>query len=650
MNRSRFLIPVVFFVLLGTLSARCCAEIAMSGDSGLDCDSISNSDSNQWRWLSFPGSRFSLNPAPGKEVSPVAKWDIPPMAADLPLNIGGFIEGKATRFWNILTLRVSGPDGGVRPSNSRSSAWFPYKVTFDAAFPGEVGISGCDFFALAGDAIIREMQFTGPSGSVITCEGKIVGESAQWDAARGVLLVSGSNYFYALKPARLDGLEETASSAARAPKLEPGKWSISIPMRSGTDALAVAFGFATVGEGGEKAVARACGALAVPVKTSLAKSKATLDSYLRRVPAPTHWGIAATGMELSPAQHRRAYYAAWAFLVQNLIDVLPENPDYPFPQVAAGKPALWDEGEKTSSATCSWESLFGYQWLSFLEPDIAWRAYDGLMTRVDANGKLGGESLPSRKAQTAWILFKNKPDSARLKKVYPAIKRYLLWREQNPRWIYGSNLQRDEKDIEFTVSWLFDVNYAIRIAGELGIEGEKDFWMKKQASMIENMRRWFFADNEKIQQFYFAESKTHATKTRFSIVPMMIDTALSYKNLPENMAQRVLGYFHAGFNPAVPLGGFGIGKHPDLNLAVYGLLDRNVPESKAFIQRFLRDNIAAGEFCEQIESGAKAEGVKPSLFSPLNIIEFTWLLNNVRYESGTPTAFEFAPFTQTAKQ
>jgi hypothetical protein len=51
-----------------------------------------------------------------------------------------------------------------------------------------------------------------------------------------------------------------------------------------------------------------------------------------------------------------------------------------------------------------------------------------------------------------------------------------------------------------------------------------------------------------------------------------------------------------------------------------------------------------GEFAEELDIKVPGltSGVKPSLFTALNVIEFTWLLNGTRYELGTPTAFTFA--------
>ena len=648
MNRFHLSLLAALFALFGLFSVKSGAEIVMTGDGAFDSDTIRNADPNQWRWLSFPGSRLTLNPAPGKEYNPAAKWDIPPMGPELPVNIGGF-SGKALRLMNVLTVRVSAAKGEAEPSTSRSTVWFPYKITFDAAFPRRGVVSGCDFCVDANGTSIRELRMTGPADTVLNLGGKVSGDSARWEPLKKVLLVTGSNYFYALKVVRLDGADEIASEVPLEPAISAASWSLAVPIHSGSDAFGVSFGFAPASEGKEKAISRAVNAFATPVQATLARSKAAMDGFLRKVPAPRTWGFGEKTTAVSEAQHRRAYYAAWAFLLQNVIDALPENEAYPYPQIAAGKAALWDEGEDTSPATCSWESMFGYQWLSYIYPDLAWKCFEGLMTRVDAQGMLGGESLPSRKAQTGWILFKNKPDRARLAGVYPALKRYLLWREKNPRWVYGTNSARDERDIEFTVSWVVDLDYAVQIAETLDCPADAELWKKKQVSMIDAMRGWFFADPKKIEQFYFENSKTHANKGRSKIIPTMISTALCYRNLPPDLTGRVEQYFRSWFKPEAPLGGFPTGKYPDLNFIAYGLLDRGMPEAKPFLQRFLRDSIVAGEFAEVLEANAKPEGVKPSLFSPLSIIEFTWLLNNVRYESGTPTSFEFKPAPQPAR-
>jgi hypothetical protein len=263
---------------------------------------------------------------------------------------------------------------------------------------------------------------------------------------------------------------------------------------------------------------------------------------------------------------------------------------------------------------------------------------------VDASGKLGGESLPSRKAQTAWLVYQRKPDRERLKGVYPAIARYLRWREQNPRWIFQGNDARDEKDIEFVVSWLFDVDYAIKIANELGLSQDVALWRSKSAQMRKNLQSWFFRDPAALHQFYFTERNVFNTKERSEYRPIMILTALCLKDLPAGMVERLHGLFCENHRPDRTNDGFAYTKYADNNLNAYGLFDHGIAEARPLIEAMVRDSIRAGEFAEVLAPGPKgepqAEGVRPSLFSALNIIEFTWMLNHVRYESGTPTVLD----------
>ena len=123
----------------------------------------------------------------------------------------------------------------------------------------------------------------------------------------------------------------------------------------------------------------------------------------------------------------------------------------------------------------------------------------------------------------------------------------------------------------------------------------------------------------------------------------MITTALCRQDLLEDLAKRTGEFFRGKFDPAKPLCGFEIGKHPDLDLTAYGLINRRMPEAGQFVESFLASDIRAGEFTEELnlKNPALIYGVKPSLFSAVNNIEFTWLLNNVRYDSGAPTTFSF---------
>jgi hypothetical protein len=638
--RKLTLISLLSFTSAHSLTA----QVNMAGDPGLDSDSLKNADADQWRWLAFPGGRLSINPVPGKELSPNAKWDIPPFGEKLPLDVGAFAGAHTVRLMNLVTLGLADAGGIPEFSASRSTAWFPYKLTFDAAFASGAKLQGTDFFTTAKDAAMRVVAIEGAKGKSLRLGGVTPkGGSFQWDEAKGALLVNHPAYVCEIKIVRLSGPGESPVALNQKPAVDAQGWTLDVPLENGAGTFGIAIGFASIVEGPAKAAERVASAVALPPAESLARAKAVMDAYLRKVPVPKKWGVQDAFGAISAERHRRAYYAAWAFNYQNLIDAYPENHDYPFPQFSLGKASLWDEGEKTSPATCGWESFFAFQWHAFIDPETSWQAYMGLMTKVDEEGVLGGESLPSRKAQTAWILHKQKPDVERLRTVYPALKRYLLWREKNPRWVYGHNIAPDEKDIEFAVSWLLDVDYTLLIADELGLGAENAVWKQKQADMIKNMRAWFYSNPAKIEQFYFTDTGVYGTKTRSANVSLMITTALSRPELPEDMAKRTEDFFRGKFDPAKTLCGFEIAKHPNLNLTAYGLLSRGSPEVRTFVESMVAAQVRAGEFTEElnIKNPALLYGVKPSLFSAINIIEFTWMLNGVRYDSGVPATFEF---------
>jgi len=610
--------------------------LILAGDAAFDSDQIASADLQNRCWLSYPGGRLCLNPASKRGFA------LKPMAAELPWNIGGYLGTGVLRLDHVLEVRMADQSKEPEASSSRYTTWSPYKLAFSASFANRMVVSGYDFFADANSTLIRVLKVRGSGKKEVCLSGNLGGSAvAAWDEAKGVIVVKAARYAYALQIAQLSGTDLAAQPLRLTPVIEEGAWSVRIPVE-GPAVLGVSFGFAADVEGPETAISRATAAFARPVTVSLAEAKATMDGYLRRIPQPTGWGIEGVAVcGVTPARHRQAYYAAWTLVIQSVMNSFPENKAYPYPQMSLGKPSLWAEGEHTSPATCGWESFLGLQWFSLLEPEICWKAYQGIMSRVDHNGRLGGESLPSRKAQTAWILYQRKPDREKLSEVYPAIKRYLLWREQNPRWIYGGNNATDEKDTEFAVSWLLDVNYAIRIAGELGQTEDVGLWKTKAAEMRKNVHEWFFSDPKELHQFYFTKRKVYATKERSEYRPVMILTALSLDEvLPDDFA-RLTRLFREIHKPDQACDGFAYTKYADNNLLAYGLLDRGMPEARPFLESLLRDSIRAGEFGEVLRPGPKgapeAEGVKPSLFNALNVIEFTWMLNGVRYESGVST-------------
>ena len=120
-------------------------------------------------------------------------------------------------------------------------------------------------------------------------------------------------------------------------------------------------------------------------------------------------------------------------------------------------------------------------------------------------------------------------------------------------------------------------------------------------------------------------------------------SAMGLPQLPPEMLPRLNELFASVFKPDADNAGFNYLKYPDNNFLAYGLIERKTPAARPFVEAVTRDCIRGGEFAEtlEIDEGGKliAGGVMPSLFNPLNLIEFTWLLNGVRYDSGLPAAY-----------
>lgn len=611
----------------------------MGGHPDFDADSIAQTSGAERRWHSFPGARLTLNPSAKSTFA----MDATP--ADLALDLGGYVDGQVLRLPKVLSMMlVDAEDSEILPLSQRTD-WFPHKLTLRAQHADGVKLSADDCFTDADSSLLRVIDVRDGGTRQLQLSGT-VGEKVrvEWLADKRAILVTGELYHYSLCLAELTGMEDPPSPTSLSPQCNAAGWKITLPLTNGKGCFAVGFGFATRSEGADKAVERALRTIAHPVDVTLTNSRAAAENFLRKVPAPTVWGLdprLAGGV--TPDQQRQAYYMAWSFLHQSVIHVLPESAEFPYPQLSLGKASLWADGEHRAPATCSWESLMGMQWLSEVDPETAWQACLGIMSFVDADGLLGGESLPSRKAETAWRIHQRSPDRKRLAEVYPAIKRYLIWREANPRWIWGNNKAPDERDAEFVVSWLYDLKFATRIATDLGLTEDAVMWESKEAPAIGKMREWFFSDPERLHQLYFTERKAHSTPERSSERPIMLLTAFNIGSLPDDMTARLLDLLGETLRPEKANSGFNYTKYPDNQFVALGLLDRRHPAALPFIQSILRDAILAGEFTECLVPGKNnlpaLDGVKPSLFTALNIIDYTWLLNQVRCDSGRPEAF-----------
>lgn len=615
-------------------------QLAMSGDPTFDSDSLANSSSNQFRWLSYPGARLSLNPSPNADPTNLAG----PLDQQLSLNAGGWFGTSVVDLPDLVQVMLAPQGSAANSAKTVSTTWYPYKIAFNASYSSPSGstLSGYDYVSDANATMIRVLQDNATVPTDVVLRGSINGSGGgKWDSTDQALLISDSKYFYALHFVDLRGSELAPVTLVEVPTINGSTWTLTKAYKKG-GSLGVSIGVASSSEGSTAAVQRALNAFGSSETATLAKTKATMDQLLRKVPAPAAWGINdIPNGGVTAQQNRNMYYDAWVFLLQTLMNALPEQASTnPYPQVLTGKPSLWNNGSTNDPGTAQWDSLFGMQFLSYLEPETAWQAFMGLMAQVQPDGEINGESLPSRKAETAWILYQNDSNLSYLQTIYPELKSHLQWEMQNPRWIFGGHNYSNEKDVEFAASWVFDVDYAIKIATVLGQTSDVSMWQSEQQTMRNDIQTWFFSDPTQYYEYLNGSGGVHdigITDARLSL--------LALSNLPTNELNAQESLFMSLQNPAEQLDGEMNLKMPDEDLVAYGLLDHGANvQAKGFIESVLRDEILAGHFSEVTAastSGPVAQGVAPSLFSTCSIIELTWMLNGVRIDSGTPTAFSF---------
>jgi hypothetical protein len=622
-------------------------SVRLTGLPDFDCDSIACDGPSQWRWLSLPESRLVLNPAASDDFSPL------PLRPDLPLHAAYDVGRNPHRLTDLVTVGIGSPDHNA--ADQHRHTWYPYKLAFQSSQENAgVEISGCDFLADE-DTIVRVLEvLPDRSPGILRLQGTVHG---RLQPGSGVLLAAHADFFHALMVGKVEGPELTPARLDARPQVRGNEWFLNIAFGEGrqvsgprplTNSQAsryfVSIGFATRAEGAETAVRRATEVLSGPGLARLLQDRKTRWSeYLRRVPAPERFGIVAVDPKgVTPEMHRRFYYGAWAFVISNVLPVMPEN-DYPHPQSPCGKPSLWNFGASKAPASAAWESFFGQQMLAYVMPDTAWAAFEGIMAQVDETGWLDGECLPSRKAQTAWILYSLTGDVARLRAVYPAIRRYLLWREQNPRWIYLDHDNPDEKDSSFVDQLLVDIDFAVRIAREIGETADINMWEQRREVILKNYREWFFfTDGRPPAEYFFTQSKRHEPGNLNWVL-----TGLHIRDLPADLADELKRLYLQRHKPDRDFCGLGWTKYGTESFTAYGLIEHGMYwQAREFINASIRDQIRAGEFSENYAAGREgrppsAWGVRPSLFGAVQMIDFTCLNNGVRLDQGRPAGVKW---------
>jgi len=632
-NRIKFIFSIIALLCFSTLFAQVPTA-----------DDLRETDSLQRRDLSIAGSRIIINPfdfnSDPKKVTALsynAGTD-----NSLPLNVGYLTRDTdpgerrfGRMFANLLKIHKQVKNSNdIIPCVSVNYEWLPYALPFNATYSDGTKLSGYDFF-YDENTIARVLNFI--QGGKYILSGTLK-NGAKAEKQNGLLIVRSKTCKYAI------AFHGAGKGAINRALTNDKQWSVEIPE---TPKVVVTVTFALLDESDETLLARVRAVKNID-KAYTARISYYNDFLQNRIPHPLNFAINhIDGKGVTSNDIRLTYYKAWVFLDQDIIP--PEGDRFPYYQMATGKPSLWDEGHSLAPFSASWESFVGMQLYAFINPKISWSCFKGLMSLVDAEGMLGGESLPSRKAHTAWLLYKLTGDKQSLSETYPAIERYLKWRMNNPRWIY-SNLDgykhdfKDEKDIEFAVSVCVDMSYMMDIAQTLGKADAAKEWGKARANYIEQCRKWFWLSPQAIPT-------SHPNDKPRMGNPIMITTAMMLPEFKGDYFDGLLGKFYTYYNTNESFGGFSAPKYPDMDFTVYGLLQNGKNTlARNMLECNLRDVVRAQRVFAETYEGLETpypSGVRPSIFGAATIIDFSLLKNGYIYREAKNSAVNLYPDEKT---
>lgn len=591
----------------------------------------------QRRDLSMPMSRLVLNFFDFKSPKTLYEYST---RESMPLNIAYLSTEKntpgkqaITRFsrtvTDLLTMHKSArgldalmADPATGTARDFTTAWMPHCLPFEARYE-DGAVEGVDFI-YDPQTVVRQLDFEGNTENYLF-SGTANGEVEFRD---NLILVENNNLRYAIG----------FSVSVRDFTIRSGKWYLALAgERLSNKGLTISVAFADKSESQSTLIERAL----APIKRGdiakvLRKNEKYWDDFLARVPHPHNFELTSVNtFGVTAEQIRLAYYKAWVFTAQNVLCEDPER--YPYPQICTGKSSLWDEGEIRAPFSAAWESFLGIQMYAYIDPDLSWKAFKGLMSLVDEEGMLGGESLPSRKAQTALILYELTGDKESLREVCPALQRYLDWRLKITHWVYG-NIQpsTDYKDAEFVFSALCDIQYLLKIFDILEMPAAAQVWQAKFDELSKNGLKWFWETPQTlpIQNYWIKSNRREDRNT------IWITTCLHVKDyIKGDYLTSTMKKFDLEYDPDLSFGNFDMPKYPDMSYSVYGLIEHGFTQrAVGVMEASLRDIVRAHtRFAEQYtKEDLRPDGVYPSLFGSSMIIDFVLMLNGYLFGDGAP--------------
>lgn len=532
---------------------------------------------------------------------------------------------------------------------ARGFVWEPHRIVSPLTFGG--GQVQAESTTALPDAqtVAQRLRIVRAGPGRLRLTGRFTDGTIRWDAARHALLLQGAAYHVALavsRPARWLGVRPSAldwllgPEAARAAR-SSGVWALELDGLRAGEEVVVAARFAPTA-GGIDATRRAVQSLATPVSftAALNRQESLWDKRLARVPRPldfTPQSVDAKGV--TAADVRRSYGRAWVFFFADTLPPMPDN-GFPYPQVCAGKPSLWTNGAPHSEETAAWDSGMAMQALALTEPSAAWKAAQGLLSQVGPDGYLAGEALPAVFAQTLWLLGRQTGDLAGLRRVYPAWKRYMLWKVAHPRWVNPNKSRADvtpsaQKDNEYVVHEIVDMGYAVQIADALGLPEEAAFWRAQRRQAVADYRRWFLPPpGDVVYRIYSSEADRTGPNLVWGVKGLQFASDL----LPPPARDTLLAVFRRNFHPDRP---FGItqNRFGDIQPITLGLFRSGQADlARQMADLALRDVTRAGDFAEDYSQGSPPvpSGVRPSSFGARLMTDSVLWHNGVVLDEGFP--------------
>ncbi|WP_142119953.1 hypothetical protein [Rarobacter faecitabidus] len=587
-------------------------------------------------------------------------------------------QGSTTVF-NSIAIHTG--ESWLQPATGVANSWAPHELAFTGTYGSDGQVVGRDQFS-GPDAFARVIDSSGLTRGQVVVTGHI-GKNAAYDATTNTITYTAdgksiSNQVHtdalAVAVALPAGVVPTFDGAATPAAQGTSRWLAILPEGS-VRAVGVGFIARTSTTAAAVMAARAAAIAAIADPDADRDYWETYwDEYLSRVPVPQDFSLYHVEADgVTPAQVERMYYLGWITMDMNVMPATPETGNN-FASLGTGMASLYDTGTIGVSNSASWDSLLGIQQLVHVDPENAWQTYEGMMALVAEDGMLAGESLPSRKAQTAWILYQVTGDKDRLAATYDDLIRHLRWEEDNMRWMSTDHDEPDEVDSEFTASLYFDLTYAERISKLLGEDAHVAEWAATKTRLARNYEEWFFPAEGRtrgfptVQKIYLNTSRTSAPsgisvfrdpatqRWTDSGHQFYTSTAMVMDQLADQEMGWVVERFMQEYDPNRQFAGLAriAQKAPDAQLMTYGLIDRgDLEKARIFTNATIRDTVRSKWFAEVYhEAGGTREGtprvsgVRPSIFGITNLIENIWLNNGYRMDLGNLSAIRLSDSMQ----